>query len=118
MDELLDLLGRYRDAMSLAEREQLADQIIDQIGADLSRYIRSRFRQKDAVDDVLQETLIAIALGLPKFQGTSRPMFWSWCYRIALRACFKTVKKPKKAHFCLYFFDRPPVRWRCATRLT
>jgi RNA polymerase sigma-70 factor (ECF subfamily) len=35
------------------------------------------------VDDVLQDTLIAIVLGLPRFEGKTDAQFHAYCYRIA-----------------------------------
>jgi len=82
MDELIKLVKTYRLTTGLAERLSIADEIFRQIQPDLRFFIYGSLRPP-AADDVLQETLKAIAISMGKFDGDSHREFWAWCYRIA-----------------------------------
>ncbi len=87
MDALPELLSRYQDCGSLAEAEPLAEAIIDRVGPELSRYIRSRFpwdaAKNDAWEDAFQETLVGIVETLPSFGSADADRFTRWCYGLA-----------------------------------
>jgi len=83
MDSLTDLICRYQETRDPAD----AEKIIETIGPDLSRYIRSRIApnsaKRDAWEDAFQETLVAIVRGLPSFHIGNADTFLSYCYAIA-----------------------------------
>ncbi len=87
MDAFPELLSQYQNCRSLEEAEQLAEQIIDRVGPELSRYIRSRFpwnsAKKDAWEDAYQETLLGIVATLPSFGSTDADTFVQRCYGLA-----------------------------------
>lgn len=87
LDTLPELLSRYQDCRSLAEAELLVEKIIDLVGPELSRYIRSRFPwnspKNDAWEDAYQETLVGIVETLPSFGSADADRFMRWCYGFA-----------------------------------
>lgn len=72
-------LNEYRTAKHLDRKFAAADGLASYIAPKLHRYI-SAFCPRDAVDDVLQESLVGIAQALPKFRGIGE--FDHWCFRI------------------------------------
>ena len=87
MESLDDLVRQYQNSRERAELERCADEIIDRVGPELSRFIRSHFpstsRNRDAWKDAFQETLLALITGLPGFPVGEGRCFKSWCYGIA-----------------------------------
>lgn len=94
MDGLVQLVQRYRAQEDTGERERLADDFFCQVGPEIHRYIRSRV-PREAVNDALQETLLAILDGLPVFRGRDDASLWSWCYRIASHKCAEQFRGRK-----------------------
>jgi RNA polymerase sigma factor (sigma-70 family) len=82
MDDLLKLVRTYRVTAALDQRLSLADALFRMIVPELRFFVLSSVPQQ-AADDVLQETLKAIATSLSKFEGRTQSEFWAWCYRIA-----------------------------------
>jgi RNA polymerase sigma factor (sigma-70 family) len=82
MDDLLKLVRTYRVTAALDQRLTLADALFRMIVPELRFFVLSSVPQQ-AADDVLQETLKAIATSLSKFEGGTQSEFWAWCYRIA-----------------------------------
>ena len=82
MDDLIKLVRTYRVTAGLAERLNLAEAIFRQIEPDLRLFIFSSVPLQTA-EDVLQEVLKAVAIGMARFEGSSAKEFWAWCYRIA-----------------------------------
>ena len=82
MDELITLVRTYRLMTGLSERLRLGEEIFRRIEPDLRFYVFKAVVQTVA-DDVLQEILKAIAVGLRRFAGNSHAEFWAWCYGIA-----------------------------------
>jgi RNA polymerase sigma factor (sigma-70 family) len=82
MDDLIKLVRTYRLTAGLAERIRLAEAIFRLIGPDLHLFVFSRVPHQVA-EDIFQEVLKAVAIGLKKFQGDTLKEFWAWCYRIA-----------------------------------
>lgn len=82
MDELITLVRTYRLMAGLSERLRLGENIFRRIEPDLRFFVFNSVAQP-AADDVLQEVLTAIAVGLRRFAGSSTPEFWAWCYSIA-----------------------------------
>jgi RNA polymerase sigma factor (sigma-70 family) len=79
MAELIDLIREYRADTKGGDR--LWEEIIRVVGPALYLFLLSR--APGAADDVRQETLIAICLGLPQFRGETESEAWAWCYQIA-----------------------------------
>lgn len=82
MDELITLVRTYRLMTGLSERLRLGEKIFRRIEPDLRFFVFNSVIQP-AADDVLQEVLTAVAVGLRRFAGSSTPEFWAWCYSIA-----------------------------------
>jgi RNA polymerase sigma factor (sigma-70 family) len=82
MDELIKLVKTYRLTAGVADRLRLAEEIFRLIEPEL-RFFVFRAIQPPAAEDVLQEVLKAVAIGMKKFAGGSKEQFWAWCYRIA-----------------------------------
>ena len=82
MDDIMKLIRTYRVTAALDQRLRLADTLFRGIAAEIRFFVFSSVPQ-EAGDDVLQETLKAIAAGLGRFEGNTKSEFWAWCYRIA-----------------------------------
>jgi RNA polymerase sigma factor (sigma-70 family) len=82
MNRVIDLIEKYRRETSLTKRLDLATEIFCEVLDGLRLVIFSKV-PKSAVEDVLQETLKSIFLGLDKFKGTTDKEFLGWCYQIA-----------------------------------
>jgi RNA polymerase sigma factor (sigma-70 family) len=82
MGDLIKLVRTYRMTPGLAERLQLGEEIFRQVEPPL-RFFLLNAVSRPASDDVLQEVLKGIVVGLPKFAGNSNGEFWAWCYGIA-----------------------------------
>jgi RNA polymerase sigma factor (sigma-70 family) len=82
MDDIMKLVRTYRLTAALDQRLSLADALFRMIVPELRFFVFSAVPPQ-AADDVLQETLKAIATGLKKFEGSTQTEFWAWCYRIA-----------------------------------
>ncbi len=87
MDPLPELLSQYRECREVAEAERLAEEIIEFLAPDLSRFIRSHFSsnsaKRDAWEDAYQETLAGIVDTLPAFGSAEAESFLKWCYGLA-----------------------------------
>src|SRR5688572_6836368 len=86
MDALIDLVKQFQKSRDDAVRLELGDRIVVILSPDLHLYITRRAPKK-LVDDILQEALIAIALGLDKFDGDTNERFYGFCYGV----CFYEV---------------------------
>lgn len=82
MITLVKLARACRRANSSDDRVRFAEEIVIRVGPPISDFIARRV-PKDSAEDVLQETLIAIANGAGDFRGRKDSDFWGWCYRIA-----------------------------------
>ena len=82
MEELIKLVRTYRLTAGLAERDRLAEAIFSVVEPRLSLFVFKAIRPA-AADDVLQEVLKAVIIGLPKFSGATGEKFLAWCYTIA-----------------------------------
>lgn len=82
MDKVIDLVKTYRVTPSLDQKLLLAEEIFAVVEPDLRMFVFAAF-SSPAAEDVLQESLKAVATGLAKFDGASNEQFWGWCYRIA-----------------------------------
>ena len=84
MDRLMEWVAHCRTAQDLQLRMRLMEEILSDVRPALHLYLSSRCAP-DAVDDVLQLTLVVIAKSIRQFRGHSAGEFWSWCYGIAWR---------------------------------
>jgi RNA polymerase sigma factor (sigma-70 family) len=82
MDKAIDLINAYQAAPGLEQKLALAEELFARVEPDISFFVFSNFPSPSA-EDVLQESLKAIACGLGSFNGESSDQFWAWCYRIA-----------------------------------
>ena len=74
MDTLIDLVKRFQRSSDPDEKLALADQVVVRISPDLHLYITLRSQTQNGlleVDDILQESLVGIAVGLEKFVATA-----------------------------------------------
>lgn len=63
----------------------------------LTRYIGRYFRDAEAVQDVLQETYLAVHRALPRFEGKSK--LTTWAYSLAYhKACNRLAEKYKPGY--------------------
>lgn len=79
--EIIELVNAYRQETGLEKKVELARLLYDTVKQNL----RVRFHNKvppSFMDDILQDTLIAIFHSLEKFRGKSNDEFWKWCNRI------------------------------------
>src|ERR1700722_15190841 len=82
MNTIIKLVRTYRVTTGFADRLRLAEDIFRLIEPDLRFFIFGSVSPQ-AADDVLQETLKAVATGMGKFAGGTAKEFWGWCYTIA-----------------------------------
>jgi len=82
MNTIIKLVRTYRVTTGFADRLRLAEDIFRLIEPDLRFFIFGSVSPQ-AADDVLQETLKAVATGMGKFAGGTAKEFWGWCYQIA-----------------------------------
>lgn len=81
---LMELLQACRASRVLHTRLRFTEEIILVVGPALREFI-ARHTRPDLVEDVWQETLIAIAIGIAKCNADTEAAFWTWCYTIARR---------------------------------
>lgn len=84
MDRLVKLVRKFQRSESLDERLRVGDELVDEIVPHLHRYIQGR-HWREGAEDVLQETLAAVAETWWDFEGSVDKQFWALCYRIADR---------------------------------
>ena len=82
MVPLVQLIREYQNAKKLEHRFLLAEAIIRRVGSDLHAFFASRWPPEQA-DELLQETLVAIAKGLMSVRAETNRAAWGWCYGIA-----------------------------------
>jgi RNA polymerase sigma factor (sigma-70 family) len=82
MDDPLKLVQQYRAAATLDERLRLGEAIIRLVSPDIRVFLMGLVPH-GAVADICQETFVAIAKGLLRFEGLTAKSFFAWCYSIA-----------------------------------
>ena len=82
MQSLIEQVLEYRESPSLERRQELAEAILGAVYPALRQFILCQC-PKEAVEDVLQETLMGLARNLHQFRGDTRQSFWTWCYQTA-----------------------------------
>ena len=73
------------------------EQLVYQFSGPLSGYLTRMLGSASDADDVLQETLMRIARGLPDLEKRSSPK--SWAFRIATNAAIDYLRKTGRAGF-------------------
>ena len=69
------------------------DQVNEALSEPLRRYLGRMTGSSASADDLLQETLLKIARGLPRFEGRSSVK--TWAFSIATRAAVDHLRKPE-----------------------
>ena len=82
MDRLMEWIQHYQRGADFDLQLRLVEEILRDVRPALHLYLTRRCPEAE-VDDVLQESLVAIAMALGEFEGRTPGRFWSWCYRIA-----------------------------------
>ena len=82
MDKVIKLVKTYRLTPALDQKLRLADEIFASVEPDIRLFVFSAF-SSPAAEDVLQESLRAIATAMGQFDGDTTEQFYGWCYRIA-----------------------------------
>jgi RNA polymerase sigma factor (sigma-70 family) len=82
MDDPIQLVRQFRESATLDERLKLGEAIIRRVAPDIRVFLMGLV-PPDAVADICQETLVAIARGLTRFEGTTAKAFFAWGYSIA-----------------------------------
>ncbi len=96
MQLLIEHVQNYRSAQTLEQRLAFSEMIIGWVGPQLREFIERESVQRGCLEDwdeAYQETLIAIAMKLDQFNGSSCGQFWSWCYQIARYKLIDVVRK-------------------------
>lgn len=78
--------------MNVSSEALPMDRIADELSEPLLRYFRRCAGDAAVADDLLQETLIRIAHGLPDFEG--RASLKTWAFTIATRVTIDHFRKP------------------------
>lgn len=82
MDELIKLVRNYRLDRTLSGQNKYTEAIIRIVEPKLSLFVFKAIRNPSTAEDVLQEVLKGIVVGLPKFSRDTEGEFWGWCYTI------------------------------------
>ena len=69
------------------------EEIVAEFSGSLTAYLRRMIGNSADADDLLQETLMRIAAGLPQFEQRSSPK--TWVYRIATNVAIDNLRKNK-----------------------
>ena len=109
----MQLVQAYREATTLDERLAVGEELIQKIAPEIQMFLFSATPNYATSADLAQETLVAIARGLSRFQGESPAQFWSWAYRIARN---KTADHLKRKAIDAQRFERMPAEelWELA----
>lgn len=82
MQDLLELLERYRQSRYIENKVEIAGQIVEAIAGKVWLFLSSRAALGD-VDDLRQEVLLAVVTQLDDCNARNQRAFWGWVYRIA-----------------------------------
>jgi RNA polymerase sigma factor (sigma-70 family) len=88
MGELVNLVKDYQNRHDPV----VGDRIVGVINPSL-RIFLSLHSPKEWLDDILQETLIGIFLGIDRFKGSSDAQFYGYCYIIARRRVVDALRR-------------------------
>jgi len=95
MASLIELVQAFQGATTPEAKERFGESIIRRIGPLVRRFLMSRC-PADMLDDVLQETFLAVVTSGESFRGESDGEFRAWFYAVArnkLNARFREVMK-------------------------
>jgi len=110
MDTLIDLVKRFQRSSDPDEKLALADQIVVRLSPDLHLYITLRSQTPNGsleVDDILQEALVGIVLGLNKFAGDNDSQFFGFCYDICRKRIVDALRRHGRIHAHEFSGDEP-----------
>ena len=79
--------------------------IVDRYEQAFIRKAVSILRDKDAAQDVVQDTFVKIYIHAKKFRQDEGASFSSWAYKILLNNCFSVFKKIKRKRELFTAFD-------------
>lgn len=82
-----------------------ADQVAQELSAPLRRYLGRYVGDPAVADDLLQETLIRVARGLPGFAG--RASLKTWAFSIATRVAADHFRQPAHGAYIVDLDDSP-----------
>jgi RNA polymerase sigma-70 factor (ECF subfamily) len=68
------------------------EDVAEELSTPLQRYLERMVRNRAVADDLLQETLLRIARGLPRFEGRSSVK--TWAFRIATHVATDYFRRP------------------------
>jgi RNA polymerase sigma-70 factor (ECF subfamily) len=92
-----------------APTEQLSfDAVAEQLSQPLLRYLERLSGNRATADDLLQETMVKIARGLPGFEGRSSVK--TWAFSIATRVATDHFRRPESKARIVDFDDTPEPR--------
>jgi RNA polymerase sigma factor (sigma-70 family) len=95
MEELIELVRRYREAPDVDERQRAAEEIIRKIGPKLLGYLLRACHRQTLAEDLCQDACVKIAIKLHQFRGKSDAEFRGWCFQIAQRTLADYFKKER-----------------------
>ena len=72
------------------------EQLVDELGKQISGYLRRMVGNTADADDLYQETLIRIASGLPRLEQSTAVK--SWAFRIASNVAIDHIRKNKRVN--------------------
>lgn len=81
-----------RTGVGVSVEPQSFERMAVELSPSLSRYLRRYVGDPATADDLLQETLIRMAKGLPEFEGRSSPK--TWAFAIATRVAADHFRSP------------------------
>jgi RNA polymerase sigma-70 factor (ECF subfamily) len=80
--------------MERSDRQPSIEKIVEELSQPLLRYLQRYVGDRAIADDLLQETLIRIAQGLPAFAG--RASVKTWAFSIATRVAADFFRSPDR----------------------
>lgn len=82
--------------MEHSELKPSFEQLAQELSPALLRYLQRYVGNRTVADDLLQESLIRIARGLPAFEGKSR--LKTWAFSIATHVAADYFRAPERRH--------------------
>ena len=82
MQDYGEQLRRYREAAHAETKLLIAERIAEELAPELWTFLAGRCPM-DEVDDLRQDVLLAVVLGLDGCRAATHAAFWSWVYTIA-----------------------------------
>ncbi|UCH84315.1 MAG: RNA polymerase sigma factor, partial [Candidatus Latescibacterota bacterium] len=79
--------------MTGRQQDSSFEEVAETLTTPLRRYLQRMTGNSSTADDLLQETLLRIARGLPKFEG--RSSIKTWAFSIATRTAIDYFRRPE-----------------------